>query len=455
MLSRGKGILLPVFSLPGRENIGTFGAPARFFIDFLKETGQDYWQILPLSPAGQGNSPYCARSAFAGNEMFVDLFELYRGGLLKKEDVKEVKNKGRVDYKALKKEKAPLLLKAAQEFRENEDYFRFLRENDFWLDFYADFLEKKEKIPSHLTKITQFFFFSQWQEVQKYAAQNGIKIIGDLPFYVGANSVDIISNPENFAVGRDLTPTLVSGVPPDEFSENGQLWGTPVYNFNNQRKNGYAWWKKRMEQAARLYDCIRLDHFRAFSAFYAVPGGDKNAKGGQWIKGEGVSFFEKIKETISRIEIIAEDLGQRDAALEELLQKTGFPTMKVLQFAFNGDENNPFLPENFEKNCVCYTGTHDNDTLFSWYKNADEKTKKQFLSRGEGQGFTPNEKMITLAMQSRAETAIIPLADYLELDSVARINTPASVGEHNWSWRVKTSAFTDDLKEKIIRLSRR
>lgn len=454
MQSRGKGILLPVFSLPGEEGIGTLGAGARFFVDFLKETGQDYWQILPLGPLGQGNSPYSATSAFGGNELFIDLEMLFENGYLKEKPPK-IQNTGRVDYKTLKAEKMPWLIRAARAFKGNGEFSEFLMENDFWLSDYAKYREKREKTPQNIIKVLQFFFFSQWGELRRYANERGVKIIGDLPFYVGANSVDIISNPKNFKVGEDLTPTLLSGVPPDEFSKDGQLWETPVYNFEKQRADGFKFWRQRINQAATLYDCVRLDHFRAFSSFYAVPKGQKTAKNGQWIKGVGMSFFEALKKEFSSVQVIAEDLGILDNDLEILLEKTGFPTMKVLQFAFDGREDNPFLPKNFDKNCVCYTGTHDNDTAASWYENAQEATKKQLLQLCGDGGFTPCEKLITLAMKSRADTVIIPLADYLERGNEARINTPGSAGDKNWSWRAKESDFTQDLKEKVRRLSER
>ncbi len=455
MLSRGKGILLPVFSLPSCEGVGTLGAGARFFVDFLKETGQNYWQILPLNPLGKGNSPYASPSAFAGNELFIDLEDLVRQGLLKKEQLPRRSGGERVDYNRVKKEKMPLLIKAARAFKPKGEFFSFCEENEFWLPAYAAFCEKREKMPFETTKILQFFFFSQWQALREYANESSVMIIGDLPFYVGADSVDIISNPHNFRVGEDLTPTLISGVPPDEFSSLGQLWETPVYNFEKQRAEGFKFWRQRINQAAALYDCVRLDHFRAFSSFYAVPKGEKTAQKGQWIKGVGMPFFEKLEDEFSRVQVIAEDLGCSDSHLRELLKKTGFPSMKVLQFAFDGHSDNPFLPKNFPKNCVCYTGTHDNDTAAGWYENADETTKKEFLKECEGQGLTPCEKMIALAMKSRADTVIIPLQDYLERGSEARINTPATEGDKNWSWRVKTGDFTEDLKRKIKTLSQR
>ena len=454
MQSRGKGILLPVFSLPGGEGIGTLGVGARFFIDFLRQTGQNYWQILPLGPVGQGNSPYSAISAFAGNELFIDLEELYKKGYLK-EKPQEAENCGRVDYAAVKAEKMPWLILAAKKFKQDKEFLKFLKENDFWLSDYAKYREKREKIPQNIIKVLQFFFFSQWGNIREYANKNGVKIIGDLPFYVGANSVDIISNPKNFKVGEDLTPTLLSGVPPDEFSEDGQLWETPVYNFEKQRADGFKFWRQRINQAATLYDCVRLDHFRAFSAFYAVPKGQKTAKSGQWIKGVGLPFFKALKKEFSCVQVIAEDLGCCDDDLKMLLEKTGFPTMKVLQFAFDGGEDNPFLPKNFDKNCVCYKGIQDNDTAPSWYENATEEIKKRVLNLCGDAGFTPCEKLITLAMHSRADTVIIPLADYLERGNEARINTPGSESEDNWSWRAKTSDFNEDLKKKVGRLSQR
>ena len=446
---------MPVFSLFGKEKIGTFGEAAFSFVDFLKETGQNYWQILPLTTVDEWGSPYSSNSAFAGNPLLIDLEILVKQGLIKKEDFKCENTVSRVDYPAVQKEKMPILIKAAQNFKENEEFLSFKEENAFWLEDYAEFLEKEEKIKREITEKIQFFFFSQWGILKKYANENGISVIGDLPFYVGAKSVDIISNPKIFKVGKDYTPTLLSGVPPDEFSPNGQLWETPVYDFSKQREDGFLWWRKRIEFSRLLYDVIRLDHFRAFSSFYAVPSGEKTAKNGQWIKGVGYDFFKKLKVEFKKTQVIAEDLGQCDDAVKQLLIKTGFPSMKVLQFAFDGNSDNPFLPKNFKKNCVCYTGTHDNEPFAAWADKASEKVKKEFADCTENLKGTPSEKAITLLMKSRADTVIIPLCDYLEGKEDYRINTPGVKSENNWSWRLKREELSEELKEKIKRLSKR
>lgn len=455
MLSRGKGILLPVFSLFGKENIGTLGQSAFSFVDFLKETHQNYWQILPLTPVDEAGSPYSSKSAFAGEPLLIDLDLLAKQGLTEKENGNFKTNSSRVDYEAVRQEKMPILIKAAQNFKKNEDFLNFKKENAFWLEDYAEFVEKEKGTDRETTKIIQFFFFSQWLSLKNYANEKGVFIIGDIPFYVGANSVDIISNPKIFRVGNDLTPTLVSGVPPDEFSPLGQLWETPVYNFEKQRENGFAWWKKRIEFSAKIYDVIRLDHFRAFSAFYAVPSGEKTAKNGQWVKGVGYDFFEKLKNEFKKVRVIAEDLGHSDEQVKELLKKTGFPTMKVLQFAFDGNEKNPFLPQNYPKNCVCYTGTHDNSPFAQWHENADEAAKAEFDRCTADLSGTPNEKAIKILMKSRADTVIIPLCDYLEGNEDYRINTPGVKSQNNWSWRLKREELSQELKKKITRVSKR
>lgn len=455
MQSKGKGILLPVFSLFGNEGIGTFGEEARIFVDFLKETNQNYWQILPLNPVGEGNSPYAATSAFAGNPLFISLKCLAAQGLLEEDEILNLNNTGRVDYCFLKDKKTPLLLKAAQNFNKTKEFSTFKEENAFWLNAFCEYTEKEEGIPRLTCEIIQFFFFSQWIKLRDYANEKGVKIIGDLPFYVGANSVDIIQNPKIFKVGSDFTPTLVSGVPPDEFSSEGQLWETPVYNFEKQRENGFDWWKKRIEFSAKLYDVIRLDHFRGFSSFYAVPKGEKTAKNGQWIKSVGYDFFKKLSKEFKKVGVIAEDLGYADRQVEVLLSKTGFSSTKVLQFAFDGDLGNPFLPKNFPKNCVCYTATHDNPPTSVWFDGESGKAKIQFLKLTANLGDTPCEKMIKLAMKSRAHTVIIPLCDYLETGEESRINTPGKLSENNWSWRLKREELSEELKEKIKRLSKR
>ena len=301
-------------------------------------------------------------------------------------------------------------------------------------------------------EITQYFFFSQYLRLKKYAAENGVKLIGDIPFYVQLESADVWSNPDIFRLGRDMTPVLVAGVPPDCFSEDGQLWGNPIYDWEYQKSTDYEWWRKRLIHNAKLYDIIRIDHFRAFADYYTIPYGSKTAKSGVWEKGVGLPFWNLMKQYVSA-EIIAEDLGGDTPEVEKLVEATGFPNMKVLQFAFNTDLDNPFLPKNYQRNCVCYTGTHDNDTTRGWFEKASEKEQIMFTR------LVPADKsgsavlsLISFAMKSKARMVIIPMQDYLQLDSSDRLNTPG-IPSGNWEWRLSKSDLTDELAGEIKRLS--
>ena len=476
------GVLLHISSLPSPHGIGDLGDEAYRFVNFLKSSRQTYWQLLPLCPVGKGNSPYSSVSAFAGEILFIDLYGLVKDGLLSPDEIPEENFPKNIDYKTAREFKLPLIKKAAERFNtKSRDFKAFLRENAYWLDDYALFMAIKEvypkksftelddglkyRIPDAIARfkknhaeqilfyeITQYFFFSQYFRLKKYAAENGVKLIGDIPFYVQLESTDVWSNPDIFRLGRDMTPVLVAGVPPDCFSEDGQLWGNPIYDWEYQKSTDYEWWRKRLIHNAKLYDVIRIDHFRAFADYYTIPYGAKSAKSGVWEKGAGLAFWNLMKQYVNA-EIIAEDLGGDTPDVERLVEDTGFPNMKVLQFAFNTDLDNPFLPKNYQRNCVCYTGTHDNDTTRGWFEKASEKERIIFTR------LVPAEKsgsavlsLISFAMKSRARMVIIPMQDYLQLDSSDRLNTPG-LPSGNWEWRLAPGDLTNELAGEIKRLS--
>ncbi len=477
------GILLPLTSLPSDYGIGSLGREAFRFIDFLKKSHQKYWQLLPLVPFGKGNSPYCSPSAFAGEILLIDIEMLLDISLLDYSDIPEKSFSKNVDYNSVRSFKLPLLKKAADNFDvKNSDFLSFKRKNSYWLQDYSLFMAAREffnkrpfikwhddikyRIPFALEEfkishkkeiefyeITQFLFYSQYFRLKNYANKNGIKLIGDIPFYVSLDSAEVWSNPSAFRLGRDMTPILVAGVPPDVFSEEGQLWGNPIYDWDYHKKTGYSWWKKRLLHTSAMYDLIRIDHFRAFADFYTIPYGAENAKSGKWEKGAGAAFWDNMKPLIKDTEIIAEDLGGETLQVAELIEYTGFPNMKVLQFAFDSDLKNPFLPKNFNRNCVCYTGTHDNDTTEGWYQKASQREKLLFsrLALGD-KSKSAAHNLIAFGMNSRARTVIIPLQDYMSLPSLCRINTPGTESG-NWEWRYEKDDLTEELCKTILKLS--
>ena len=445
-----RGVLLPLSSLPSKHGIGDLGHEAYRFIDFLNATGQSYWQMLPLCPVGRGNSPYASVSAFAGEILYISLETLCEDGLLKQTEISNATFSKNIDYEKVREFKIPLLRLAVSRFdAQNSYYDKFCEKNRYWLADFASFMSQKSGDTTDFYKITQYLFFEQYERLHNYAAVSDINIIGDIPFYVDKESVDVWSHPEIFKLGKDLTPTLVAGVPPDIFSSSGQLWGNPIYKWDYLKAVDYSWWKERILHNACLYDVIRVDHFRAFADYYCIPAGAKDATGGFWQKGVGIDFWGKIIPKLGGTEIIAEDLGGEDSPLViKLLKQTGFPNMKVLQFAFDSDEQDPFLPKNFKGNCVCYTGTHDNDTTLGWYQKATEKEKELFHRLVPNKYPSPVLNLISFALNSKAKTVIIPFTDYLELDSSHRINTPATP-TGNWEWRFSSEDINDELKNKI------
>ncbi len=471
---RTSGILMPIFSLPSSYGIGTFGKAAFDFVDFLNKSGQSYWQILPLNPTGFGDSPYQSFSSFAGNPYFIDLDILIQEGLLTKKEVGDCDfgdNSQKIDYEKIYKYRYPLLKKAFYRFSPDSSYGAFENQNAFWLNNYALFMaikqanggvcwrdwpkallekdlfaiknaEKNYKEEINFHKFLQFKFYEQWTAVKKYANASGIKIIGDVPIYVALDSADVWSNPQQFQLDNDYIPRAVAGVPPDAFSEDGQLWGNPLYDWDYMKSTDYAWWKQYLGHALKRYDTVRIDHFRGFESYFAIPYGDTTAKNGKWIKGPNAELFDVLKaEFGTDLPIIAEDLGVITPAVRKMLDSTGFPGMKVLQFAFSGNSDNAYLPHNIIKNCVVYTGTHDNDTIIGWLKNGDANAVKQakdYLNYQDVNGF--NWAMIKAAWSSVADMCIIPMADLLGIDSQARINTPSTLGD-NWCWRIEAECI--------------
>ena len=487
-MQRSAGILLPISSLPSPYGIGCFSQEAYDFVDWLKEAGQTYWQILPLGVTSYGDSPYQSFSAFAGNPYFISLDELVKEGVLTAEECKKAKF-GRkaddIDYSQLYKERGRLLRLAysRSDIGHNAEFAAFCEQNKWWLDDFALFMAVKDRFEGkpwiewaedirlrwqnamdyyrrelyfevEYYKYLQFKFDQQWRALKAYANEKGIRIIGDIPIYVALDSADAWANPQMFQLDEDNIPTAVAGVPPDYFSEDGQLWGNPLYDWEHMKKNGYIFWKKRLGGALRLYDTVRLDHFRGFASYWSIPAGEETAKNGKWCNGGGIDFINAMKAEFPDEEIIAEDLGVLGDDVRTLLSRSGFPGMKVLEFAFDGDEPSDYLPHRYERNCVCYLGTHDNDTALGWLSSAKKETA-EYASRYFGLNKEEGEVwgLIRGGMASRADLFIAQMQDYLGLDSSTRMNTP---GEQcgNWSWRMKKGAATPALAKKIFAMAK-
>lgn len=478
------GVLCAISSLPSPYGIGAFGVEAYKFVDFLSESKQRFWQILPLNPLGEGNSPYKSSSTFAGEMLYIDLDFLVRDGLLAVDDIREREFSQNVSYDAVRNFKLPLLRQAAENFNKTDkNYQSFLKDNGFWIEDYALFVSAfnvyktksltslpdgiKYRLPEEVNafkekhrslidfyKITQYFFFCQYYDLKRYANQKGIKIIGDIPFYVSPDSADVWACPDDFKIGRDFVPTAVAGVPPDIFSASGQLWGNPIYNWQNMRQSGYRWWQARLGFCRRLYDVLRIDHFRAFANYYSIPYGSKNATAGAWVSGEGAAFWDKMREIIGDMNIIAEDLGgEDDPDVIALLKHTDFPNMKILQFGFTGDMQNTFLPQNYPQNSVCYTGTHDNDTALGWYNSATTKQRVMFNTIIRNNANCVPHDMIRELSKSQSMLCIIPMQDLLCLDSSARMNTPGTTSG-NWQWRMSKNDLNADNARLLKKLTK-
>ncbi len=474
---------MPIFSLPSKYGIGVFDKSAYDFIDFLKKSHQTYWQILPLGPTGYGDSPYQSFSTFAGNPYFISLNNLIDKSAINTFDFG--KNEDSIDYGKIYENRFQVLRKIYKKSspENNQEFKIFKEENEAWLENYALFMSLKKhfnekswlkwdkdikmrksasisyytellKEEIEFNKFLQYLFYKQWNEIKLYANKNGIKIIGDIPIYVALDSVDVWANPELFQLDSEYFPKAVAGCPPDGFSKKGQLWGNPLYNWEIHKKDGYNWWQKRLEHCFLLYDVVRIDHFRGFCEYYSIPYGDEDATKGHWERGPGKELFSEFLKKSKNKEIIAEDLGFVTDSVKKLLKDCDFPGMKVLEFAFDSrDENskNDYLPHNYPVKCIAYTGTHDNQTLKSWFKTISEK-EQQMVRQYLCDFYTPDEELnmplISLIMRSSAQTCIIPMQDYLSLDDKARINIPATQG-NNWQWRIKKELLTDELAEKI------
>ena len=488
-IERSSGILMPIFSLPSPYGIGTLGEAARDFIDFLAESKQAWWQILPVGPTSYGDSPYQSPSTHAGNPYFIDLDILVSDGLLKQSEIDELfwgDDPTLVDYGALYQNRYTLLQKACDRgWKKDADKIAaFQEENANWLPDYALFMAVKkhfgmrcwlewpdedirlrkpeavafytEKLASDIRLFTfiQYLFFGQWNELREYAHEQGVGIIGDIPIYVALDSVDVWASPESFQLDEEGFPTEVAGVPPDQFTAEGQLWGNPLYNYEYMQSNGYKWWIDRIGGASKLYDVVRIDHFRGFESYWAVPYGETTAMNGHWVKGPGMSLISVLKNWFHNISFIAEDLGYPSAEVVQLLHDSEFPGMKVLEFAFDPNESSVYLPHAYHKNCVCYTGTHDNDTLMGWFSTLEPenlKMVKEYLGLSENEGYM--QGIIRGGMSSVARLFVAQMQDYLQLDNSARINTPGTP-DGNWRWRMQKGQIPKDLSSWLKHITK-
>ncbi len=468
-MERKAGILLPITSLPSKYGIGDFGSGAYEFVDFLAAAGQKYWQILPLGPTGYGDSPYQSFSTFAGNPYFISLEILIKEGLLYQRECDDAdfgNVEDDIDYEKLYNNRFSILRKAYErsEVLEDAEFNIYIKKNAWWLEDYALFMTNKEKQEGNedilFWKYIQYKFHKQWMELKNYANSKGISIIGDIPIYVAMDSADVWANKDMFQINENNEPIAVAGCPPDGFSENGQLWGNPLYNWEYHKKMGYEWWIKRLEYCFTMYDVVRIDHFRGFDEYYSIPYGAENAKDGHWEKGPGMDLFNKIKEALGERNIIAEDLGFMTDSVRKLVNDTGFPNMKVLEFAFDSRDtgsSNDYLPHNYDRNCVAYTGTHDNQTLVSWFNSIsweEKKVVRKYLCDMYTPGYKIYKSLISILLSSNAGMCIIPLQDYLGLDDRSRINTPSTIGK-NWRWRVKKRLLSKELCNEIREMTSR
>lgn len=485
---RKSGVLLPIFSLPSKYGIGAFSKEAYEFVDTLKAAGQSYWQILPLGPTGYGDSPYQSFSTFAGNPYFIDLETFIKKGWLTEAECDAAKMEAHpnyIEYDKVYAYRYDLLRKAYERSGVTGDFIfqKFCQENAFWLEDYALYRELKnfcggkcwnewedkyrlreaealkefaEENADGLMfqRFMQYEFWVQWKELKKYANENGIQIIGDIPIYVAFDGSDSWANPELFQFDEEGKPKAVAGCPPDAFSETGQLWGNPLYDWSYHKETGYEWWIKRIRHCKQLYDVIRIDHFRGFDEYWSIPYGDETAAGGKWEKGPGIELFRTIEANVENLQIIAEDLGFLTETVLELLEESGYPGMKVLEFAFGSGEPSAYLPYNHVKNSVCYTGTHDNETLMGWYTGlakADQQLVLDYIGRDCSEKEVVWE-LVRMALGSVSDTCIIPVQDYLGLGNEARINHPSTMGS-NWKWRMSKGAISEELVKKIKKMT--
>jgi 4-alpha-glucanotransferase len=508
-MKRSCGVLLHITSLPSPYGIGTLGKDAEEFVDALRDAGQKYWQVLPLNPVGYGNSPYQSYSAFAGEPLLIDLDDLVANELLTKkqcEDADFGADPSFVDFEKVARTKTALLRRAHTAFSTNNKdasavdvaYLAFIKEEAAWLDDYALFMALKDadggvswidwkdaalrdrdsdalakalenpalRDAVAFWKFVQFFFYRQWAQLRRYANKNGVRLIGDIPIYASFDSADVWTNRGLFQLESNGNPRKVAGVPPDYFSETGQLWGNPLYDWKAMKDDGYSWWIMRVRKAAELYDTVRIDHFRAFDTYYAIPYGEKTAVKGEWLNGPGMDLFSKIRAAVPAASpdcgdggdypfIIAEDLGELFDSVKTLLRDTGFPGMKILQFGFNGaGEDNEHLPHHYCNNMAVYTGTHDNSTIFGFLKGCDRSVYNMAKTYLEPRLFEPlNFACIRSLYASSAGMAVIPMQDIIGLDDSARMNLPGKVLPTNWIWRMKRGWFKKSWQRKLRRLA--
>ena len=482
MTKRSSGVLMHITSLPGEFGIGTFGKSAYDFVDFLEETKQTYWQILPLTTTSYGDSPYQSFSAVAGNLNLIDFSLLKEEGLLEESDYSNVnfgENPEKIDYALLFEVRRPILEKAVANTAKYSNVLseieKFEKDNSSWLADYAEYMAIKEsfgyqsfihwdedikkgekaareKYRTELQDsiryytVTQYFFFKQWLALKEYANGKGVKIIGDMPIYVSADSVEMWTMPELFKVDENNEPLYVAGCPADDFSPTGQLWGNPIYDWAKQKEQGFSWWIYRVQESFKIYDVLRIDHFKGFSDFWQIDKDAENAVNGTWEAGPGIELFQKIKEQLGDLPIIAENLGFIDEKAEKLLDDSGYPGMKILQFAFPGEDNLD-RPHHYTQNSVAYTGTHDNDVVNGWYEKLSESEKElvsEYLNRRTEETIT--EAMIRGIYSSVSDYAIVTMQDLLDKDATSRMNVPSTVGG-NWEWRMLAEDLTEERKE--------
>lgn len=484
---RSCGILMHITSLPSPYGIGTFGNEAERFADWLKSAGQSYWQVLPLGPTGYGDSPYQSFSAFAGNPLLIDLDDLVRQGLITKESCAAADygaDPSFVDFEKVTRTKMALLSEAFAHFNEDVGYLSFVKNEAMWLEDYALFMSVKEangnrpfwewekklcnRDPEAMQraaeqyvdrtgfwKFVQYIFYNQLTGLRRYCNRNGIRIIGDMPFYVARDSADVWAHPDIFQLQSPGVPSAVAGVPPDYFSATGQLWGNPLYDWYAMKKENYVWWTERLKKALDMYDVLRIDHFRAFDTYCSIPAADTTAVNGKWMQGPGMDFWNEVKKQLGEPNIIAEDLGEVFNSVKQLLADTGFPGMRVMQFGFNPkNEDNDHLPHNYVPNSVAYTGTHDNDTFMGWAKEnkAAAAAAKKYCRANCF--FAPlNIAAIKTLYASPSELVIVPLQDVIGLKSEARMNTPSVLGG-NWKWRALPKQIGDKSAERLCDMAK-
>ncbi|WP_373197534.1 4-alpha-glucanotransferase [Streptococcus sanguinis] len=491
MKKRQSGVLMHISSLPGKYGIGSFGQSAYDFVDFLVRTKQRYWQILPLGTTSYGDSPYQSFSAFAGNTYFIDFDILIEEGLLNEADVKGADfgdDPRKVDYAKIFDARRPIMEKAVARFLEADDlsdYESFVEQNAAWLEVFAEYMAIKEhfdnlawtewpdeairrrdaaslasyreKLADKLTyhRVTQYLFFKQWLRLKAYANEHHIEIVGDMPIYVAADSADVWAQPHFFKTDAVGKPTCVAGCPPDEFSETGQLWGNPIYDWEAMDKDGYAWWIERLRESFKIYDIVRIDHFRGFESYWEVPAGSETSASGKWVKGPDYKLFAAVKEALGDLNIIAEDLGFMTDEVIELRERTGFPGMKILQFAFNPDDESIDSPHLAPNNSVMYTGTHDNNTVLGWYKDEIDDATRQYMAQytNRKEYETVPHAMLRTIFASVSFMAIATMQDLLELDSAARMNYPSTIGG-NWTWRMTAEELNPIVEGELYSLTK-